>query len=105
MPTMSASVASTNGFKGAPGASMQRVTNSFGRESAGVSAVFVVPVFRKVIADIQSQDSKPEALIPQEPFDVGRTWASLLWPVSKINKQKAVTYRMASPLEKSTLLF
>jgi hypothetical protein len=71
------------------------VTNSFGRASAGVSAVFVVPAFRKVIADIQSQSSKPEALIAQEPFDVGRTWASLLWPLSKINKQNAVTYRMA----------
>jgi len=109
MPTMSTSVPSTSGFKGAPGASMQRVTNNFGRESVDVSAVFVVPTFRKVIADIQSQDSTPEALIPQEPFDVGRTWASLLWPLSKINKQNAVTYRMASPLgtssaEKSTLL-
>jgi hypothetical protein len=81
---------------------MQRVTNSFGRESAGVSAVFVVPAFRKVIADIQSQSSTPEALIPQEPFDVGRTWASLLWPLSKINKQNAVTYRMALPLGTSS---
>jgi hypothetical protein len=87
---------------------MQRVTNSFGGELADVSAVFVVPAFRKVIADIQSQDSAPEALIPQEPFDVGRTWDSLLWPLSKINKQNAVTYRMASLLgtssaKKSTL--
>jgi hypothetical protein len=76
---------------------MQRVTNSFGREYADVSAVFVVPAFRKVTADIKSQDSAPEALIPQEPFDVGRTWASLLWPLSEINKQNAVMYRMASP--------
>jgi hypothetical protein len=109
MPTMSTSVPSTSGLKGAPGASMQRVTNSFGRESAGVSAVFVVPAFRRVIAEIQSQDSKPETLIPHEPFDVGRTWASLLWPLSKINKQNAVRYRMALPLgtssaKKSTLL-
>ncbi len=109
MPTMSTSVPSTSGFKGAPGASMQRVTNNFGRESTDGSAVFV-PAFPKVIADVQSQDSTPEALIPQEPFDIGRTWASLLWPLSKINKQNALTYRMASLLgtssaKKSTLLF
>jgi hypothetical protein len=59
-------------------------------------AVFVVPAFRRVIADIQSQSCKPEALIAQEPFDVGRTWASLLWPLSKINRQNADTYRIAS---------
>ncbi len=98
MPTMSTSVPSTNGFNGAPGASMQRVTSSFGRESAAVSAVFVVPAFGKSTADSQSQDATPEALIPQEPFAVGRTWASPLWPLSKINKQNAVTYRIASPL-------
>ena len=74
-----------------------------GRESVAVSAVFIGSAFRKVIADIQSQDSAPEALIPQEPFDVGRTWASVLWPLSKTNRQNAVTYRMASPLGTSFL--
>jgi len=41
------------------------VTNSFGRESAGVSVVFVVPAFRRVIAETQLQSSPPEALNPQ----------------------------------------
>src|SRR5450755_2443777 len=78
MPTMRTSAPSTIGLKGAPGTRMQHVTNSFGRKSAAVSEVFVVPAFRTVIAEIQLQDSTPEALIPQEPLDVGRTWASLL---------------------------
>src|SRR5258708_5958978 len=47
MPTMRTSVPSTSGRKGAPGTRMQRVTNSFGRKSAAVSAVFVVPTFRR----------------------------------------------------------
>jgi hypothetical protein len=81
---------------------MNRVTNSFGRESAGVSVVFVVPAFRRVIAETELQSSEPEALIAQEPFDVGRTWASLLRPLSKINKQNAVTYRMGLPLGTSS---
>src|ERR1019366_10143709 len=37
--------------------------------------------------------------------DVGRAWASLRWPLSKANRQNAVTYRMASPLNENVSPF
>ena len=53
----------------------------------------------------------PEALMLQPPLDVGRTWALMLWLLSKTNTQNAVMHRMASPrlsellpAKKSTLL-
>src|ERR1017187_6642793 len=37
--------------------------------------------------------------------DVGRAWASMRWPLSKANRQNAVTYRMASPLNENVSPF
>ena len=100
MPTMRTSRPSTSGLKGAPGASLHRVTNSSECSSGAVSLVFLVSVGRrrKFIADMQSQPIAPEAPIPQEPLDVGRTWASVPWLLSRTNRKNAVTHRMASAL-------
>ena len=94
---------------GAPGASMNRVTNKDERELLATPGVLLVVASGRLTPDIQLHPCQPEAATLHEPLDVGRTWAVALRALSKANRQNIGTYRMASPLdsflpEKSTRL-
>src|SRR5579864_411928 len=84
---------------GAPGASMNRVTNRAERELSAKSVVLLAVVFRRLIPDIQLHPCKPEAATLHEPLDAGRTWAVAVRPLSRANRENIGTCRMASPLD------
>src|SRR5579863_8222019 len=85
--------------KGAPGASMNRVTNRAERELSAKSGVLLALAFRRLTPDIQLQASKPEAATLNDPLDAGKTWAVAVRPLSRANRENIGMYRMSSPLD------
>jgi len=68
---------------GASGASVNRVTNT--PLGTGLGLLVLSPLNLTGGADNHSQLIKPEALTPQEPFDVGIDWAVAEIPESVTN--------------------
>src|SRR5215813_13373307 len=76
---------------GAPGVSMNRVTNRVEREWSAKSVALFVVAFRRLTPDIQLHPCKPEAATVHEPLDVGRICAAAVRALSEANRQNTGT--------------